>query len=320
MLEKEFRSVPEYPWLKVSRDGEVINLLTEDRTFGSCKEKVPNTKYLSAFSYHVHKLVALTWLERPDSDITLFTVNHKDGIKKNNVADNLEWVSYSDNSKHAYKSGLRVDNNPVLVKDLRDNNILDFYSISECARYFNKNPSLIHSYLKNSNVIRMNYYVFIRKGQDWPDLSKDDLYSDFKNKPRMLIGICQDSGKQIITNSVSEAEKLLEIRSGNLRMHLKRYGEKPYHGYIFKEIDNLELRDELLRQRWKVVGPPSCKRKPIPIIVHDVENNITRRFDSVEAFAQLNGTSKNTIQCSMIRNDGFWKKYKITYSPIQEKS
>lgn len=34
-------------------------------------------------------------------------VNHKDGNKKNNKAENLEWVSNSSNQKHAYKNGLR---------------------------------------------------------------------------------------------------------------------------------------------------------------------------------------------------------------------
>jgi hypothetical protein len=47
---------------------------------------------------YVHRLVALAFC---DGDSSL-EVNHKDGDKSNNVADNLEWVSRSQNMKHAY--------------------------------------------------------------------------------------------------------------------------------------------------------------------------------------------------------------------------
>lgn len=55
-------------------------------------------------SFLVHRLVALTFIDNP---CDLPTVNHIDGNKINNDAENLEWLSVSDNHKHAYKTGLR---------------------------------------------------------------------------------------------------------------------------------------------------------------------------------------------------------------------
>ena len=55
--------------------------------------------------YHttIHQLVAKAFIPNPDN---LPVVNHKDGNKKNNCVDNLEWVTASENSRHAIKIGL----------------------------------------------------------------------------------------------------------------------------------------------------------------------------------------------------------------------
>lgn len=51
---------------------------------------------------YVHRMVAETFLSERNE-----TVNHKDGNKLNNHLSNLEWVTYSENNKHAFASGLK---------------------------------------------------------------------------------------------------------------------------------------------------------------------------------------------------------------------
>lgn len=54
---------------------------------------------------YLHRIVAIAFIENP---LNLPQVNHIDGDKLNNCASNLEWVSASDNCRHAIANDLYV--------------------------------------------------------------------------------------------------------------------------------------------------------------------------------------------------------------------
>ncbi len=54
---------------------------------------------LSGHLYRVHRLIALTFISNPNN---LPVVNHKNFDKSDNHIANLEWVSYSENTKHSF--------------------------------------------------------------------------------------------------------------------------------------------------------------------------------------------------------------------------
>ena len=56
--------------------------------------------------YYIHQLVAEAFCKKPNTTERL-TVNHKNGRKLDNRANNLEWVTFSQNLKHAYDIKLK---------------------------------------------------------------------------------------------------------------------------------------------------------------------------------------------------------------------
>ena len=66
-------------------------------------------RYVSYGPYklYIHRLVAMILLPNPENKAT---VNHKDGDKTNNAVSNLEWATRSENSKHAWDTGLQSKN------------------------------------------------------------------------------------------------------------------------------------------------------------------------------------------------------------------
>lgn len=88
-------------------------------------------------TFLVHRLVALHFLEKADPSSE---VNHKNGNKLDNRAENLEWISHGENLRHAFETGLREQD--VAPKQITGTKIdtgekITFSSIYKAARALN---------------------------------------------------------------------------------------------------------------------------------------------------------------------------------------
>lgn len=120
--------------------------------------------------YFIHRLVAECFVPNP---FNKDKVNHKDGNKHNNHFSNLEWVTSSENNKHAFDNGLRspticcgIDNwnsklNEDKVKWIREHYIKGDREYGQCAlaRKFGVSQSSMWSVINNKSWIlgELNY-------------------------------------------------------------------------------------------------------------------------------------------------------------------
>ena len=95
----------------VSDDGHIYSIRRRGQIGGVMSETPNSSGYLrvnlssdgKTKSYFIHRIVAAAFVQNPDSKEF---VNHKDGNKKNNCADNLEWCTRRENMAHAMSHGL----------------------------------------------------------------------------------------------------------------------------------------------------------------------------------------------------------------------
>jgi hypothetical protein len=138
--------------LRVLKDGttKLINLKLINRigysTIAIATLKTKNKKV------SVHRLVAEAFIPNPENKPT---VNHKNAIRNDNTVCNLEWVSYSENTLHAYQTGL-------LISKLSNKDIMDIKhrrnlseSLLSIAKFYNVSTSHI------CNIVRKKYRNFI---------------------------------------------------------------------------------------------------------------------------------------------------------------
>lgn len=114
----------------------------------------------------IHRLVATYFLEKPkDKNF----VNHINGIKTDNTLQNLEWVTESENMKHAVDNGLLINDKAfddsqsksVTMYDVKTNEIIEvFGSIRDASRQTNIKLSTIAHQVKTKCKPRKHKVYF----------------------------------------------------------------------------------------------------------------------------------------------------------------
>ena len=116
-------------------------------------KKVKLSKNRISKTFFVHRLVALNFIENKYQKPF---VNHINGKKSDNKVCNLEWVTASENTRHAWRTGL-ADNTRKMLATAQNKIIINiengiFYnSILEASKYSNIKYSALKAMLTGQN-------------------------------------------------------------------------------------------------------------------------------------------------------------------------
>lgn len=149
----------------VSDRGRVINALTGKELrpglasngyltvcLGYANDK--NSRGRCTKSIPLHRVLAEAWIPNPYGKEE---INHKDGNKLNNSLENLEWATYSENIKHAYRTKLRKAHSEKLSDD-------DVRYIRKVYKPWSTGPNGPVALAKRFNCTR-SYIGLIARGQ-----------------------------------------------------------------------------------------------------------------------------------------------------------
>lgn len=151
----EYKICPSFPEYLVSRCGKVrrkstLKLMKTNARGDNCKYPAVRTCINNVVkNTPLHRLVAETWLPKSEDTEKVY-VNHIDGNTKNPHVDNLEWVTLSENQRHALQIGLKQKGSELYNSQLDEEKVhqickhlVDGWIVKDIAEKFDVSRDII---------------------------------------------------------------------------------------------------------------------------------------------------------------------------------
>lgn len=220
MKNLQFRDLPDYC---ITLDGRIYSLKSKrflntqysDGGYETITLRVEGrTKTIK-----IHRLVAEAFIPNEENRPH---VNHKDGNKKNNHKDNLEWIDRSGNMLHAYDNNLFINKPRQLSEEDAHTvcNLLEEGSkVCDVASMMGVSNSII------SNIYKGENYKWVSMEYDFTKVPKPKRYSENK-----ILTVCKLLSENI---SVREIESVTKVHYSSI----KQIKQRRTHTHLSKDFN-----------------------------------------------------------------------------------
>jgi len=260
----------------------------------------------------VHRLVALAFLAAPLFKKDLF-INHKDGDKCNFVLSNIEWCTYKENNEHAFRSGLRSDNIPIIAINIDTHEKKYFYSIQDAARTLNMHGwdiSVSKKVYKEKGFAKTAPWIFIDINEKVPTSFMRIKQKIIESNYKYFKIINEEANSTVYIRGIKNVSKFLG--SSKYEKNIVNNEISSINKYTISKVHKCDVPLSVIAS----LKPPNDNRGgkvQKQIRVTDISNNTVITYNSTDQFAALVGAKRKTIQHSMSLNDGVWRNFMIEY-------
>lgn len=280
----------------ISKTGEVISCVYENIKL--LKPTNTHDGYLTVRmvkdgkprGFFIHRLVIMTYVLKSCDWPKGMVTDHINGIKNDNRLENLELVTYQENTRRAFgKNGYINRWIPVKVRNYYTKEITYCANCGECSAVTGVDREVILSSgrLNNPNKVYLEGYQYCRPDQDFPD---DNLiFQQDVEKPISVKNIL--TTQEYDFDTLTEAAKYLNLGVSTLSVWLTKE-EQPFT----PSMCLVKYRDN--PNPWRLVMDPMleliAKNKDIePVFVYN-ENEKPMFFLSVNDAARFFNCGKTT--------------------------
>ncbi len=310
--------------MSVSKDGLVF-VYSSGKIYGH-NRNIPG-EYIQVGSRPLHVVIAETFLEIPVGfKRESLIVNHRDGIKTNNQLSNLEWATYSWNSKHAYLTGLRSDNVKLKTKNIETGKIEKFNSIWDCARHFKVNGGRVHGYLyrKIREASFLGTHLLVRDDEEFPtdEESKSWVVSDNRMS---VIAFNKHDKKAVIFQTATQAGKHFGINQQTISIALKRAKLKGRYYVEVRDVVIVPIQygkdyrqfvvEDRCKSEWIRTYPAPRRSKPKVRLIN-LETNEVTIYEDIYKVCKMFGYGYHHFRTNLVNMEGgemFYKHFKIEF-------